>query len=118
MNEDDNQVRAAHKILGYDPIQKSFVAPKYVIRARDPRLHKITVAEHGFLIPEGSPVPEGIPLAGSSSSHQAAGAEGNLGLFEDEFGAFDQVNQSEDPFGVLSDPNLTEADLLPVGTSS
>ena len=54
MNKGDNQVRAAHKILGYDPIQKSFSAPKYMIRAKDPRLHRITVAEHGFLLPEGS----------------------------------------------------------------
>ena len=54
VNEVDNQVRAAHKILGYDPIQKSFSALKYVIRAKDPRLHRITVAEHGFLLPDGS----------------------------------------------------------------
>ena len=38
INEADNQVRAAHKILRYDPIQKSFLAPKHVIRANDPRL--------------------------------------------------------------------------------
>ena len=89
-----------------------------MIRANDPQFHKITVAEHGFLLPEGSPVPKGIPLTGPSSSHQAAEAEGDLGLSEDEFGAFDQVNQSEDPSGDLGDPNLTEADLLSVGTSS
>ena len=54
INEGDLQVRAAHKILGYDPIQKSFAAPKYVIKAKNPRLQKITVAEHGFFFPEGS----------------------------------------------------------------
>ena len=54
MNEGDLQVRAAHKILGYDPIQKSFVAPKYVIKAKDPQLQKITVAEHSFFFLEGS----------------------------------------------------------------
>ena len=68
VNEADNQVRAAHEILGYDPIQKSFSAPKHVIRAKDSRLHNITVVEHGFLIPEGSPIPEGVPLVGDSSS--------------------------------------------------
>ena len=51
MNEGDKQVRVAHKILGYDPIQKSFSALKYVIRAKDPQLHRIIVAEHGFFIP-------------------------------------------------------------------
>ena len=54
VNEGDLQVRAAYKILGYDPIQKSFAASKYVIKAKDPRLQKITVAEHGFFFPEGS----------------------------------------------------------------
>ena len=84
VNEADNQVRAAQKILGYDPIQKSFSAPKYVIRAKDPRLHRITVVEHGFLLPEGSPVPEGVPLAGPSSSHQAIKAEGGRVESEEE----------------------------------
>ena len=57
VTDEDGQVRVAHKILGYDPIQKSFTAPKHVIRAKDPRLQKITVVKHGFLISEGSPVP-------------------------------------------------------------
>ena len=75
MNEGDFQVRAAHKILGYNPIQKSFSAPKYVIKAKDPRLHRITVAEHDFLLPEGSSAQGGATLAGSSSSQQAAEAK-------------------------------------------
>ena len=75
MNKGDNQVRATYKILGYDPIQKSFSTLKYVIRAKDPRLHRIIVAEHGFLLPEGSSAQGGVTLAGSSSSHQATEAE-------------------------------------------
>ena len=118
VNEEDNQVRAAHKILGYDPIQKSFAAPKHVIRANDPRLQKITVAEHRFLISEGSPVPEGISLAGSSPSHQVAEDEGDLGFSEEGFGVFDQANPSEDPSSDLGDPDLFKAELLSVRTSS
>ena len=118
VDKTDNQVRAAHKILKYDPIQKSIAATKYVIRAKDPRLHRITVAEHGFLLPEGSPVPEGVPLAGPSSSNQAAEAKGDVGPSKDEFGVFNQVSLSKDPTGDLGNPNLTEADLLPVKTSS
>ena len=118
VNEADNQVRAVHKILRYNPIQKSFAVPKHVIRANDPRLQKITVVEHGFLIPEGSSILEGILLADSSSSHQAAEAEGDLGLSEEEFGVFDQVSPSEDPSGDLGDPDLSEVDLLLVRTSS
>ena len=38
VNDEDGQVRAAHKILGYDPIQKSFADPKHMIRANDLRL--------------------------------------------------------------------------------
>ena len=54
VNESDHQVRAAHKILGYEPIQRSFAAPKSVIRAKDPRLQQIIVAEHGFFLPRES----------------------------------------------------------------
>ena len=70
------------------------------------------------MLPEGSLVPEGIPLVGPSSSHQAAEAEGDLGPPEEEFGVFDQVSLSEDPSGDLGDPGLTKADLLSVRTSS
>ena len=105
VNDEDGQVRAAHKILGYDLIQKSFAALKHVIRANDPRLQKITVVEHGFLISERSPVPEGIPLAGSSPSHQATEEESDLGLFEEGFRVFDQADPSEDPSGDLGDPD-------------
>ena len=63
VNEGDHQVKATHKILGYDPIQKSFTAPKYLIKAKDLRLQKITVAEHSFFFP------------GRSSAQQAAETE-------------------------------------------
>ena len=126
MNEGDYQVKAVHKILGYDPIQKSFLTSKYVIKAKDPWLHRITIAEHSFLLPEGSSAQRSATLAGSSSSQQAieteeVGAEGEeqaveLGQSKDEFGVFDQFDLSEDPFGDLGNPSLTEADLQ--GTSS
>ena len=89
-----------------------------MISANRPRLLKITVVEQGFLISEGSPIPEGIPLVSSSLSHQAAENEGNLGLSEEGFRAFDQADPSEDPSGDLGDPDLSEAELLSVGTSS
>ena len=88
VNDKDGQVKAAHKILGYAPLHKSFADPRHVINANRPRLPKITVVESGFLISEGSSVPEGIPLVDSSPSHQAAEDEGKLGQSEEEFGAF------------------------------
>ena len=65
----DDQLRAAHLILDYIPIFNSFQVPKCVIKARDPRLHRISIAAPGFLltspIPESTlttePIPEGIP---------------------------------------------------------
>ena len=100
----------------------SFSALKYVIRAKDHRLYRIIIAEHGFLLSEGSSTQRGATLAGSSSSHQVAEAEGvraeseeqlvELGQSEDEFGAFNQVDLSEDPSSDLGDPNLTKADLF------
>ena len=62
VNEADGQLRAAHLILGYTPISRAFQAPKCVIRAKDPRLHRISVAYEGFVVPEGIPIPEGTPL--------------------------------------------------------
>ena len=118
VNDEDGQVRAAHKILRYAPLQKSFADPKHVISANRPRLPKITVVEQGFLISERSPIPKGIPLVGSSSSHQAAEDEGNLGLSDEGFGAFDQADPSEDPSSYLGDPDLSETELLSVGISS
>ena len=92
-----------------------------MIKAKDPRLQRITVVEHGFLLPEGSSTQGGVTLAGSSSSQQVAkieegGEEGEepvieLGQSEDEFVLFDQFDLSEDPSGDLGDLSLTEADL-------
>ena len=55
----DGQLRAAHLILGYMLISLSFKAPKCVIKAKDPCLHRISIVVPGFLLPEGVPVPEG-----------------------------------------------------------
>ena len=55
----DGQLRAAHIILGYDPISFSFQAPKYVIKAKDLRLHQINIAVSIFLT---GPALEGTQL--------------------------------------------------------
>ena len=47
--------QAAHLILGYKPISSSFQTPKCVIKSNNPRLHRISVAIPGFLLPEGVP---------------------------------------------------------------
>ena len=59
-------------ILGYTPISFSFQAPKCVIKARDPCLHRLSVAATGFLLPMGIHVPEGAlvtqPILESTST--------------------------------------------------
>ena len=101
MNEDDNQLRAAHLILGYMPISRIFQEPKCVIKAHDPRLQRICVAVEGFLLPKGASILEGVPLVGSSSSRPMV-KEGDektekeeevveLGSSEDEFEVFNRA---------------------------
>ena len=58
VNETDGQLRVAHLILDYTPLSFAFQAPKCVIRAHDPRLHRISVAYKGFIVPEGIPLPQ------------------------------------------------------------
>ena len=62
VNEADGQLRAVHLILGYTPISSAFQAPKCMIRAKDPRLHRISVAYEGFVVPEGIPLLTSTPF--------------------------------------------------------
>ena len=69
VNELDGQLRAAHLILGYNPISRAFQAPSCMIRTKDPRLRRISVAYEGFVVPQGillprySPLTEPLPVA-------------------------------------------------------
>ena len=62
VNEAEGQLRAAHLILGYKSISHTFQAPRCVIRAKDPRLHRISVAYEGFIVSEGVYLPRNTPL--------------------------------------------------------
>ena len=62
VNEVNGQLKATHLILGYKPISHAFQAPRCVIRAKDPRLHRISVAYEGFIVSEGIPLPRNTPL--------------------------------------------------------
>ena len=109
-----------HLILRYTPISRAFQAPKCVIKANDPRLHRISVAYEGFVVPEGIPIPEGTsltqplfvatPSIGASSSQpvlqekeeeeeeEEENPEGIVTLLEssDEFEVFNQPPSFED----------------------
>ena len=118
MNEANGQLQAAHLILGYTPLWLAFQAPKYAIKARDPRFHRIDVAYEGFIVPEGVLIPGGthrtqplfvaIPSIGASSpqfdleegeerkeeeeEEERGGSEGIMDLTDslDEFKVFSQ----------------------------
>ena len=121
MNEADGQLRAAHLILGYTPLSFAFQAPKYVIRAHDPRLRRINVSYQGFIVLEGVPLPrdtprtqplfDATPSVGASSSQlilkeeeERREEEENLEEVvdltdsSDEFKVFNQTINSEDAF--------------------
>ena len=65
---DDGQLRAAHLILNYEPLSRSFLDVSNAIRANDFRLARIDVSRPHFLalhdlLLVDHPIPQGIPLA-------------------------------------------------------
>ena len=106
--------------LGYTSISRAFQVSKCVIKACDPRLHRISIAVEGFLLLKGTLLLEGVPLVGSSSSRPVVKEEEEktkreeevieLDSFEDEFEVFNWAQLSEDLFGDLGDPDYTKVD--------
>ena len=116
------QLRAAHIILGYKPISSGFQALKCVIKAKDPRLHRISVAVPGFLLPEGAPglegtfptqtiwesdpfsqlIPEGIPRVVLPFQHPASASGSSQPSDKDE--EVVEVLESEDEFKAFNRP--------------
>ena len=107
VNEADGQLRVAHLILGYKPISRAFQAPRYVIRAKDSLLHRISVAYEGFVVLEGIPLPRNtsftqpLPVATLSTGVpfpspilQLEEEEGFVDLIEstNEFEVFNQLS--------------------------
>ena len=65
---DDGQLRAAHLVLDYEPLSRSFQDIGNAIRANDYRLAHIDVSRPHFLAPHDlppvdHPIPQGVPLA-------------------------------------------------------
>ena len=64
---DNEQLRAAHLILDYEPLSRTFLDVGNSIRANDYRLAHIDVSRSGFLAPHDlppvdHPIPQGIPF--------------------------------------------------------
>ena len=92
--------------------------PKCIIKAKDPHLHRINVAALGFLttspVPDGvhitTPILEGIPKVGASSSHPVIKEEKEEKEEEEE--RIVEVSNSKDDIDVFNQPLSPEA---PVG---
>ena len=113
VNEADGQLRAAQLILGYMPISRVFQAPRCVIRAEDPRLHRISVAYEGFVVPEGIPLPKHTPsikslpvatLSAKVSSSAPILQEEEEGKEKQEEQGFVDLIESVDEFEVFNQP--------------
>nr|XP_023871766.1 neurofilament heavy polypeptide-like [Quercus suber] len=111
VNPSDGQLRAAHLILKYKPASTAFQAPQYVIKAKDPRIHRISVIFEGFIVPEGELIPEGEPFTeplseaiistGASSSRSTPqkvgeGEEEEEAEEEDEGGEEEEEEEEEE----------------------
>ena len=127
MNEADGQLRAAHLILGYTPLSFAFQAPKCVIKTRDPRLHRISVAYKGFIVPEGIPHPKETSrtellfvasISTGASSSQPVLREEEVEEKEEEEEEEEEVvelSDSSEDFGVFDQPIRSEEDLDEMG---
>ena len=108
----DGQLRATHLILDYIPISKSFQAPKFVIKGRDPRLHRISIAAPGFLLTghvlEGTltiePILEGIPKVALPPQQTTGVATYShpANIKEEKEEEIVEVSDSEDEFEVFN----------------
>ena len=137
VNEADGQLRAAHLILAYKPISRAFQALRCVIRAKDPRLHRISVAYEGFVVPKGVPLPintpftQPLPIATLSArvpspssilhveekEEEQQKEEGFVDLTEstDEFEVFNQLSPPKnlsDEMGIQRKPQRSLQELL------
>ena len=102
INESGGQLRAVHFILGYTPISRAFQAPRCVIRAKDPRLHRISVAYEGFVVLEGIPIPRYSPFTQSLPvATLSAGAPSPSPILQVE--EEEEVEQEEEGFVDLTE---------------
>ena len=113
VNEVDGQLRAVHLILGYTPISRAFQAPKFVIKAKDPRLYRISVAYEGFVVPEGVPLPTNTPFTQPLPiATLSAGVPSSSPIFqggeEQEEEGFMNLTESTDEFEVFNQPSSSK----------
>ena len=137
VNPSDGQLRAAHLILGYSPISHAFQAPSCVIKAKNPRLCRISVAYEGFVVPKGVPLPKysqptkALPVASlaeaapfsppdfqveeEEEAEQEEGGSGDLASATDGYEVFNQSTPSPnypEDMGIQRKPQCSLQELL------
>ena len=114
VNEADSQLRAAYLILGYTPISHAFQALRCVIRAKDPRLHRINVVYEGFVVLKSIPLPTSTPftqllpvatLSAGLPFPSPILQEGEEEEEEQEDKGFVDLTESADKFEVFNQPS-------------
>ena len=121
---DDGQFRAAHLILDYEPLSKTFLDVGNSIRANDYRLACIDVSRPGFLAPHDlppvdHPIPQGIPFAaqplqqvpqGQAIVEEGAASSSSLEeeidrfQFEEEAIVISEVEEEADEYSCVQTP--------------
>ena len=111
---DDGQRCAAHLILDYEPISRTFLDVGNSIRANDYRLAHIDVSQPGFLAPHDlspvdHPIPQGIPFAAQPLQQvplgQAIIEEGAAKFqFEEEAIVISEAEEEADEYSCVQTP--------------
>ena len=80
-----------------------------MIRAKDPRLHRISVAYEGFVVPEGIPLPKYTPLTQplpvATLSAGILSSSPILQVEEEEEEGFVDLTESTNDFEVFNQPS-------------
>ena len=129
---EDGQLRAAHLVLGYQPLSSAFQAIGHAIRAGSPRLARIDVSRNGFLAPHDLPpvvlpgvrtpyLAEQLPPVnepGAAVLVEEEAESSRLSLEEeiDEFYFEEEIQQN--PLGESSNPEAEQDRHSAVGISS
>ena len=123
---DDRQLRAAHLILDYEPLSRTFLDIDNSIRANDYRLAHIDVSQPGFLAPHDlppidHPIPQGIlyaaqplhqvPLAQAVAEEGAASSspleeEIDRFRFKEEAIVISEAKEEVDEYSCVQTPTL------------
>ena len=75
-------------------------------KAKDPRLHRVSVAYEGFMVPEGIPIPEGTPLTQPLFvATPSVGAFSSQPVLQEEEEGKKEEEEEEKMFGGYCGPN-------------